>query len=290
MLAGLQNAVVRYVMIGLGVFIGAVSLVVFLQPMDIAPAGVSGASLLLNEVLDTPIGLMIFLLNVPIQILGYFMLPNGARVISRSVLIIIAFALTVDVAGPYIPRGGISDDRMLNALFGGMLGGIGVGLVFRAGGTFGGTSTLAFILQRRFGFPMSTTFLCTDAVIVLAAGLVYGWENALYTVITLFITGLATDYVLEGPSVIRTAMIITDKPQAVTKAVFDNLQRGATAWKITGQYTGTQRTMLYVTVSRSQVRELKDEVSRADPQAFMVIGMGHAAYGDGFRRVQPDRL
>ena len=279
----------RYVLIAIGIVVGALSLTVFLQPLDIAPAGVAGASTLLNEVFNTPIGLMIFLLNIPIQLLGYKLLPGGSRVIARSVVIILIFSVVIEAFSAAVPAGGISGDRMLNALFGGITGGIGVGLVFRAGATFGGTSTLALILQRRFGFPMSTTFLCTDALIILSAGSVYGWEGALYSAVALFMAGLATDYVMEGPSVIRTAMIITDKPEEIAQLVFANLQRGATSWTIKGQYTGRDRTMLYVTVSRSQVAELKDEIGRVDPSAFTVIGMGHAAYGAGFRRVRAAR-
>ena len=289
MLAQIHAAALRYLLIATGIVIGAISLTVFLQPLDIAPAGVAGASTLLNELFDTPIGLVIFLLNIPIQLLGYVMLPNGARVILRSVVIILIFSAVVDNLGPRLPATGISDDRMLNALFGGITGGIGVGLVYRAGATFGGTSTLALIFQRRFGFPMSTTFLCTDTLIIVAAGLVYGWEGALYAAIALFTAGLATDYVLEGPSVIRTAMIITDKPEDISQRVFANLQRGVTSWRIKGEYTGSDRTMLYVTIARSQVRDLKDEVSHADPKAFIVIGMGHAAYGAGFRRMRRPR-
>lgn len=289
MLAQFRDILFRYLLIGTGIVISALSLIVFLQPLDIAPAGVAGASTLLNELFDTPIGLMILLLNIPIQLLGYLMLPDGARVTGRSVVIIVILAIMVDNLGPVVPAGGISDNRMLNALFGGITSGIGVGLIYRAGATVGGTSTLALILQRRYGFPMSTTFLCTDTLIILAAGAVYGWEGALYAAIALFTTGLATDYVLEGPSVIRTAMIITDNPAEVSQRVFNNLQRGATSWRIKGEYTGVERTMLYVTVSRSQVRDLKDEISQADPNAFVVIGMGHAAYGAGFRRVRKPR-
>ncbi len=289
MLAQFRDILFRYFLIGTGIVISALSLIVFLQPLDIAPAGVAGASTLLNELFDTPIGLMILLLNIPIQLLGYLMLPDGARVTGRSVVIIVILAIMVDNLGPVVPAGGISDNRMLNALFGGITSGIGVGLIYRAGATVGGTSTLALILQRRYGFPMSTTFLCTDTLIILAAGAVYGWEGALYAAIALFTTGLATDYVLEGPSVIRTAMIITDNPAEVSQRVFNNLQRGATSWRIKGEYTGVERTMLYVTVSRSQVRDLKDEISQADPNAFVVIGMGHAAYGAGFRRVRKPR-
>ena len=290
MLAQIHAAALRYLLIITGIVIGAISLTVFLQPLDIVPAGVAGVSTLLNELIDTPIGLVMFLLNIPIQLLAYVMLPNGTRVILRSVVIILIFSAVVDNLGPRLPATGISDDRMLNALFGGITGGIGVGLVYRAGATFGGTSTLALILQRRFGFPMSTTFLCTDTLIIIAAGLVYGWEGALYAAIALFTAGLATDYVLEGPSVIRTAMIITDKPEDISQRVFDNLQRGATSWRIKGEYTGADRTMLYVTIARSQVRDLKDEVSQVDPNAFIVIGMGHAAYGAGFRRMRRPRM
>ena len=290
MLQQFRDTLFRYSLIALGIVIGALSLIVFLQPLDIAPAGVAGASTLLNELFDTPIGLTIFLLNIPIQLLGYWMLPNGARVIGRSVVIILIFSVVIDNLGPLVPAGGISDERMLNALFGGITGGIGVGLVYRAGATLGGTSTLALILQRRFGFPMSTTFLCTDTLIIIAAGLVYGWEGALYAAVALFTAGLATDYVLEGPSVIRTAMIITDKPTEISQRIFANLQRGATSWTIKGEYTGLERTMLYVTVARSQVRDLKEEVSQVDPNAFVVIGMGHAAYGAGFRRVRGLRM
>ncbi len=285
MLAKVHALALRFALIAAGIVTGAISLMVFLQPLDIAPAGVAGASTLLNELFATPIGLMIFLLNIPIQLLGYIMLPNGARVILRSVVIVLIFSVLVDNLRPMLPPAGISDDRILNALFGGITGGIGTGLIYRAGATFGGTSTLALILQRRFGFPMSTTFLCTDASIIAAAGIVYGWEGALYAAVALVTAGLATDYVLEGPSVIRTAMIITDKPEDISQRVFAKLQRGVTSWAIKGEYTGAERTMLYVTIARSQVRDLKDEVSQVDPNAFIVIGMGHAAYGAGFRRM-----
>ncbi len=286
MYSAVRDAIVRYSLIAMGTFLGALSVILFLQPLDIAPAGVAGASTLLNELLGTPIGLMVFLLNIPIQLLAYYTLPGGARIILRSVVIILAFSVIIDNLSPLLPEGGVSDDRMLNALFGGISGGIGVGLVYRSGATMGGTSTLALILQRRLGFPMSTTFLCTDALIIISAGLVYGWEGALYAAVALFTAGLATDYVLEGPSVIRTAMIITDKPEEVSQRIFAKLQRGVTSWTVRGEYTGSDRKMLYVTVARSQVRDLKDEVSQADPEAFMVIGMGHAAYGAGFRRVR----
>lgn len=278
--------VVRYLMIIIGVVIGSLSIIVFMEPLNIAPTGVTGVAVILNHLLQTPVGVMVFILNIPIQILGYYMLPNGARVIFRSVLVILLYSIMLDMLTPYFSADGISQDRLLNALFGGITGGISGGLVFRAGASFGGTSTLALILQRRFGFPMSTTFLYTDTIVIVIAGIVFGWEAALYAVVALFVSGLATDYVLEGPSVIRTAMIITNHPDEVSNAVLNELQRGVSSWTITGEYTGQERTMLYVTIARSQVSELRDMIAKIDPEAFIVIGQGQTAYGEGFRRVR----
>lgn len=290
MLTQVRNFVMRYMLIVLGVFIGSLSVLVFMQPLNIMPTGLTGVAIILNHLFKTPVGVMVFVLNIPIQIMAYYMLPNGARVVMRSVLVIALYSIMLDMLTPYVPAGGLSQDRILNALFGGIIGGISGGMVFRAGATFGGTSTLALILQRRLGLPMSTTFLYTDASMVVMAGLIFGWEAALYAIVALFVSGLATDYVLEGPSVIRTAVIITNKPDEISKVVFNDLERGATSWTVTGQYTGKERTMLYVTIGRAQVRELKDAVSMVDPEAFMVIGMGQTAYGEGFHRAVPDKL
>lgn len=285
-----RDFIFRYLLIVVGVFIGSLSVIVFLEPLNISSTGVTGIAMILQEVLGTPIGLMVFILNIPIQVMGYYLLPNGARIIMRSLLVIVLYSIMLDMLAPYVPVGGVSDDRMLNALFGGIVGGISGGMVFRAGASFGGTSTLALILQRRMGTSMSTTFLYTDALVIVIAGFVYGWEGALYATVTLFVGGVATDYVLEGPSVIRTVVIITQNPDPIVNTIFNELQRGATGWKITGQYTGEERTMLYVTVGRSQVRELKDAVSNIDPHAFMVIGMGQTAYGEGFKPVKRKAL
>jgi uncharacterized membrane-anchored protein YitT (DUF2179 family) len=129
----------------------------------------------------------------------------------------------------------------------------------------------------------STTVLYTDTLVVGVAGL-FSAEAAMYAILTLFISGLATDYVLEGPSVIRTAMIVTNQPEIIANAILTRLDRGVTAWEVKGMYTGQQRWLLYVTISRSEVTELHRIVTDVDQQAFIVIGQGHTAYGEGFKR------
>lgn len=273
---------IRIILLTLSAFIGALSVILFMAPFNIAPGGVSGIAVILNKLINTPIGLMIIVLNIPIQYLGYRMLPGGWQWVFWTVFVVLIYSAVLDWLTPFFPSDGLSDNVLLNALFGGITGGISSGLAYRAGGTFGGTSTLALILQKRFGLPMSTTYLYTDMLVMGVAGLVFGWEAALYAIVALFVSGLATDYVLEGPSIIRIALIVTDQPEAVSSAVMSRLGRGVTSWAGVGMYTHTERAILYVTISRAQVGELRKIVQQIDAEAFIVIGQGHTAYGRGF--------
>lgn len=285
-----RTLILTYLMLTIGAVIGGIGVVIFLAPFNIAPSGIAGIAVLLNRTVNTPIGLMILLLNIPIQILGYRMLPGGWRTVLRTVYTLIIYTAALDNLTKVIPTSGISENILLNALFGGVVGGIGGGIVIRAGGAFGGTSTLALIIQHRTGMPLSSIYLYTDTAVICAAGLIFGWEAALYAIVALFIDGVAANYVLEGPAVVRTAVIITDQPQQVSAAVFAKLGRGVTGWEAKGMYTGQPHTMLYVTIARSQVADLRRIIAEVDPQSFMVIGQGHSAYGEGFqRRTRPLR-
>lgn len=130
---------------------------------------------------------------------------------------------------------------------------------------------------------MSQLFLYTDGLIILAGGLVFGWEIVLYGFLTLFLNGMATDYTLEGPSVVRSVTIITDYPEAVSQALVEGLHRGVSRWEITGMYTGRPHSMLMCTVYRSQVNALRQVVAGTDKEAFVTIGTAHQALGVGFR-------
>ena len=232
---------------------------------------------------------MIFLLNIPIQIMGYMMLPNGARVIMRSVVIIMIFSFA---RRQYQLRWFRQAASAMTACSmrssAGLPAALALALIYRAGATFGGTSTLALILQRRFGFPMSTTFprhrYCYFA---LGQGWFMVGKERYMRQLRYLLPEWLTDYVLEGPSVIRTAMIITDKPDEIADAGSPLTCSAALplAGESKGQYSGVERTMLYVTDRplSSRMTLKRRCISRVDPNAFMVIGMGHAAYGAGFR-------
>lgn len=278
-----RQTALRLFLLTAGTVIWMISVVIFLAPFDIAPAGVSGVAVLLNEVIGTPIGLVTLLGNIPIQYLAFRML-GGWRTVAATVYCVVLFSILTDWATPLFPPQGLSDNVLLNALFGGVVGGLGAGLIYKAGGTAGGTSTLARIFQDKFGLPLSTTYLYTNLIVVAAAGLVFGWEGALYAIVALWVEGVTSDYLLEGPSVIRMALVITTHPEQVSQAIMDTMHRGVTGWNVTGMYTGQGRTMLLVTVARFQIDMLRQIVGTVDPAAFVVIAQGHVAYGEGFLR------
>jgi uncharacterized membrane-anchored protein YitT (DUF2179 family) len=130
---------------------------------------------------------------------------------------------------------------------------------------------------------MTQSYLMVDTVVILSAGIVFGWRQALYAMITLYVSGLVAETVLEGGTTSRTAMIVTDKPGEISTRVLEDMRRGVTFLQGTGAYTGSPRPVLYCVVSRSEVAALKTIVSEIDPEAFMVIGVAHEALGEGFK-------
>lgn len=280
-----RESVSRLALLTIGSLLYSLSVRLFYVPADIAPSGVSGIAVILNHLFGTPIGIMILIGNIPIQLLAYRML-GGWQIVLRTVYVLVLYSITVDLFVPYLPALGITDDKLLNTLYGGIVGGVAGGLIYRAGGTLGGTSTLARILQNRLGTSLNNTYLYTDSLVVILAGFVFGWEGALYAMVAIFVDGAAADYVLEGPSTIRIATIVTNKPREVAAAVIDQLERGVTGWEGEGMYTEQPRTVLFVTVTRPEINELRSLILAVDPQAFIVIGQGQTAYGEGFRQPQ----
>lgn len=280
------NTLWNYILGTIGAVIGGGGIVVFLAPADIAGLGVGGVAVLLNALFSLPIGLMILVLNVPILYLAYKMLPGGLPMVFNMTLFTIVYSAAAEVLSPVMSTA-ITEDRLLSAIFGGVVLGISGGLMYRSGNALGGTYALAMILRRRTGTPMSTTYFVTDMGVVLASGLVFGIEGALYSTIVLFLNGVAQDYVMEGPSVVRNVMIVTDKPDEIADWIMQNIFVGVTRVDATGMYRRQARGLLYVTISRARAPVLRQLVSEIDPGAFMVIGHGHVAYGGGFKPMTP---
>lgn len=280
----LTDAFARFLMLTVGALLGALAVILFLVPSGIAPGGLSGIAIILNYLIGTPVGLVTLVLNVPVLILGYYML-GGWRVVIWTVYFTVMFSLLIDLLAPFLPADGVSQNHLLNAIFSGIFSGISGGIAFRAGATGGGTTVLLRILNMRYGIPTSSSTLYIDGAIVVVSGLVFGWESAMFAILSLVVYGMTADYVLEGASVIRTVTIITNKPQDLSEAILYTLNRGATMWTGQGAYTGTTRHILFVTVLRSQVTTLRDVIVTVDPEAFVIVGQGHIAFGEGFKKL-----
>ena len=280
-----------YLIITLASLIQAVSLRIFFVPANLASGGVSGISQLINHFTGWPIGLMILIGNVPLFALGWRFL-GGHRFALRTAVAIVTYSLFTDLLLKlpfFAPNGAASilindlkGDIFLNSLYGAIISGIGYGLVYRARGTSGGSDILARILNKWRGISMTQSYLLVDTAVILAAGFVFGWKQALYAMITLYISGLVSETVLEGGGTVRTAMIVTNNPEDVSARVIDELERGVTYLEGRGAFTGNSRPVLYCVVSRAEVATLKTIVHESDPDAFMVIGVAHEALGEGF--------
>jgi len=268
----------NFLLLTIGALMLAFNVNFFLAPANIAPGGVSGTAIIINAFTGWPIGLVMLVLNIPLLALGFRHLGRY-RFLVRTVYVVILYSLGVDALARWLPPEGLTDDLMLNALYGGVLAGLGTGLIYRGRGTSGGTGIVGRVLQLRTGIPLSQVYMLTDGGVVLVAGLVFGWEMALYALITLFIWGVATDNVLEGPSVVRTALIVTDRPEDVAHTIFERLQLGITAWPARGMFTASKHTVLFCTLNRPDVNILRSVVTDVDPHAFIVIGHGHQAIG-----------
>jgi uncharacterized membrane-anchored protein YitT (DUF2179 family) len=279
-----------YALIILSSLIQAVSLRLFFVPANLASGGVSGISQLINHFTGWPIGLMVFIGNVPLFLLGWRYL-GGSKFAARTAVAIATYALFTDLLVKIpvfmeysqILIDDLQGDIFLSALYGAIVSGVGYGMVYRARGTSGGSDILARILNHWKGVSMTQSYLIVDTAVILSAGLVFGWKEALYAMIALYVSGLVAETVLEGGATSRTAMIITAKAEEVSTRVMDELERGITYLEGRGGYTGNSRPVLYCVVNRAEIASLKAIVHETDPEAFMVIGVAHEALGEGFK-------
>ena len=274
-----------YILIFCGTLLQALALRVFLVPAKLASGGVSGLAQIVNHYTGWPIGLMIFLGNLPLFLLGWRYL-GGRRFVSRTGFAIITVSFFTDFLVPFLPQNGVTQDPVLNTLYGAIISGVGYGLVYRGQGTSGGSDILARILNHWRGISITMSYLITDSLVVFLAGLAFSWENALYALVLLYVTGLAAEAINEGSNVLRTVLVVTSEPQKVAGQIMQEMERGVTLMPARGGYSGAERTILYCVVSRAEVAQIKALVRESDPGAFMVIGHAHEALGEGFRPLE----
>lgn len=276
------KTVQQYSLVLVGALVQALAMVLFLVPGQLVSGGISGAAQIVNHFVRFPIGVMVFIGNVPLFVLGWKHL-GGRKFAVRTAVAVIAFSVFTDVLTLFLPAAGMTQDNVLNTVFGAILYGAGLGLVYRGQGTSGGSDILGRILNRRFGISISLAYMITDSLVVLAGGFAFSWEKALYGLGVIYISGLAAEAVSEGQSIYRTAFIVTAQYETVMNEILSELERGVTILSGKGGFTGEDRPVLYCVITRSEVNQLKEVVKEIDPTALVVIGSAHEVLGEGFR-------
>lgn len=272
--------VIEFTWVTTGVIITALGLDMFLIPNKIAAGGVSGAATVVHYVLGLPVGLTMLFMNIPLFAMGIYRL--GLTFGFRSLYGTIALSAAVDALAGFLPVP--THDPLLAGLYGGALTGLGLGLVFRYRGTTGGTDLAAAILRSYTGVNIGQLLFMVDAIVVLAAGLTFhSWELAMYALLTIFITAWVIDLVQEGISYAKAFFIVSEKTGDIADAVLHKLDRGVTALKGKGLYTGTDREVLLTVVNRSEVSALKEVVHEIDPAAFLILTDVREVLGEGFK-------
>ncbi|MGF7086476.1 uncharacterized membrane-anchored protein YitT (DUF2179 family) [Kroppenstedtia sanguinis] len=236
----------------------------FLLPQEILSGGVSGIAMILG--LRTPLntGIIIFLINIPILLLGYFRL--GQRFIAYSLLSVGVTSISMQ----WIPVRGIADDPILCSVFGGVVVGVATGLIFRSGASTGGFDIIGMVINQKKEFPLGELIFGMNAVVVFISGFIFDWERALYTMISIFASGKLIDAV-HTRHVKLTLMIISSKGDAIKKKLLANFVRGVTVIDAEGAYTLEKRKVLFTVITRYELEDVKRVIRGTDPQAFVNI-------------------
>ena len=276
-------------LIVVGSLIFAVGVDMFEIPNGLAAGGVTGLATVFYAIADNmgfylPVGLQTIVMNV---VLLALVVRSGDRgYIVRTVAGIIACGLLTDLMAPVVPVLGGENDLLLCALWGGVITGVGLGLVFRTGGNTGGTDIISQILARRAGMPVGTAVIIVDGVIIAFSATVFSVEQALYAAVAMFICGKVIDAVVDGPRSARAAYIISTEHARIANEILYTLNRGCTELQARGVWSGNSRPVLLCVLGRSEGMRLKQIVAQIDPEAIVIISEVHEVFGEGFRQIE----
>ena len=271
------------ILILIGTFSLAVGMVFFIAPYKFVPGGVYGISIVIHLLLGTPIGLVSLCMDIPLLLIGIKILGNKFGI--KTFVGILLTAFFVDTLGQiwgYNPL--VEDDALLSGIFGGALVGVGLGLIFRASATSGGTDIVAMILSKFTHLPIGQSLIYVDSFVVLIGLIAFqDWKIPLYSWLIIFITGKVIDTVVEGISVNKVVIIISDKHEEIREKIIFNIERGGTYLKAKGMYDGAEKNMIYINISRRELPVLLAHISDIDPAAFVSVIDAYDVLGEGFK-------
>ncbi len=269
----------KYLTIFLGSMIAAIGLEIFLIPNNVIDGGVVGLSIMASYITNMQLGVFLVLLNLPFMYLGYKQIGKNFTI--ATFIAICFLSLWSEVFHPVPP---LTMDPFLAAIFGGIIDGVGVGLIIRAGGSLDGTEIVAIIMDKKSVFSVGEVVMFINLFILSSAGLLFGWDKAMYSLVAYFVISKMIDVVIKGLDESYAVIIVTDAHEEITSALNDRLGRGVTLLHGAGGYTGASKEVLYCVVTRLEVDKLKEIVLEKDESAFVTINAVHDIVGGRFKK------
>ena len=248
-----------------GAVLAACALETFLIPNTILDGGVTGLSIIINKLSGFSLSLLVLFLNIPFVYVGFKNL--GKTFLFRAVYCMVLFSISLEFFKDLNP---FTEDMLLATVYGGSLLGIGVGLVIRFGGCIDGTESVAIVISKKTNFSVGQIVMCYNMILYSVAGFIFGWDRALYSLLTYFITFKVIDFISEGLEQAKAAMIITSKGTHLSNEIYKRLGRTTTTIKGKGLISG-EKEVMYCVITRVEIFELKRLVEEMDESAFITI-------------------
>lgn len=287
-----KNWFINYLMVLIGAFILAAGFVFFITPYKIVPGGIYGISIIIHYLTKgvfsfapqgLPIGAMALVLDIPLTLVGMKIL--GPRFGVKNIFGLVSTSVFIDFITAfwgYKPL--VENDALLSCIFGGVLSGVGLGIIFRAKGATGGTDTLAMIFAKYTKAPLGQLLIYIDSVVVLLGLAAFqDWRIPLYSWIVIFITGKVIDYIMQGASFDKTVFIISDKYDEIRHKILFEINRGGTLLKAEGMYEGKEKRIIYCNLNRRELAMLQEYIKNIDPNAFLTVMDANEVIGNGFK-------
>jgi uncharacterized membrane-anchored protein YitT (DUF2179 family) len=269
---------IDYLLMTIGCCFIAISISSIYDPITMVTGGFTGIAIIVKAYFDVPLWLTNILLNIPVFLLGIKI--KGFKFLARTLYSTIALSLWLYI----LPQFNIMiDDYILASIFGGVIGGIGIGLVFLAHATTGGTDMVAALIQHYHKhYSVAQIMQIVDAIVVLAGAYVFGLSKALYAIISIFVISQVSDGIIEGLNFSKLAYIITDKEDEIADAIMTTIDRGATGINARGMYSSSEKKLLLCVVSKKEMVQVKEIVTKIDHSAFVIVSDVREVLGEGF--------
>ncbi|ARU62582.1 hypothetical protein CBW65_17620 [Tumebacillus avium] len=274
----MQRYILEYFGILVGAFVFTFGLNNFIIQNGLAEGGFVGISILGLYLFKIPVGLTFLVLNIPLFLIGWKRF--GREFLLKTIFGVVAVSVFAEITIGWFSMG--VEDKLLASLYGGVASGVGLGIIFRYGGTTGGADIIARLVNHYWGWSMGRTLFMIDVVVIAFVAFIIGKEVAMYSLVALFVAARVIDMVVEGVSTSRAMFIISDQSTLIAEAIHDQLERGTTLLNGVGGYTGRDKQVLYVVVSREEITRVNEICRQIDPLSFIVVNDVHDVLGEGF--------